>query len=82
MVSRPLNAGQTGSLSRLSVSRTVVAALVMVLGIRTPGLGTRTQDRILKVAGTLADLEAPQDILTPHILEAIQCRSLDRSMWT
>ena len=44
-------------------------------------LSARAYDRIIKVARTVADLEAAPEIRIEHLAEAINYRSLDKGTW-
>ena len=63
--------------ARLSAS----AAKILESAMETLGFSARVHDKLLRVARTIADLKALDDIGESEILEAIGYRSFDRKMW-
>jgi magnesium chelatase family protein len=75
------NAQMTTQQIRVFCELSSDAERLLERAMQQQGLSARAHDRILKVARTIADLEAAQDIAVKHLAEAIQYRTLDRSYW-
>jgi magnesium chelatase family protein len=45
-------------------------------------LSARAHDKILRLARTIADLDASQQICPAHVSEAVNYRMLDRNLWS
>ena len=55
---------------------------LMKMAMTELNFSARAFDRILKVARTIADLDEKEAIASDHVGEAIQYRTLDRSLWS
>ena len=62
--------------------RTRLEAELLRAAVTDLGLSARAHDKVLRVARTIADLDAAERISCAHISEAINYRILDRAAWT
>jgi magnesium chelatase family protein len=75
------NAQMPGRLVRTHCAIDRAASRLLETAMRKLQLSARAYDRILKVARTVADLEASEHIGARHLAEAINFRTLDRGNW-
>jgi magnesium chelatase family protein len=77
----PCNARMTHSEIRAYCPIDKAQAELLSQAMEQLSLSARAYDRILKVARTIADLAGTENIEAPHLMEAIQYRSLDRALF-
>lgn len=75
------NAQLTPKLMKVHCEVDAAGNLLLKNAVERLGFSARSYTRILKVARTIADLEAAPNIESRHVAEAIQYRSLDREGW-
>ncbi|HPO67680.1 MAG TPA: YifB family Mg chelatase-like AAA ATPase [Paludibacteraceae bacterium] len=75
------NAQMTTKLQRKFATPDKSGLELLKTAMQRLSLSARAYDRILKVARTIADLDASEMILAHHIAEAINYRNLDREGW-
>jgi len=73
------NAEMTSRHMRRFCELDVSSRRLLVSAVERLGLSARAHDRILKVARTIADLGACEQIESAHVAEAVQYRALDRA---
>jgi magnesium chelatase family protein len=75
------NARLTSRLIRKHCALDSASLDVLNQAVSNLSLSARAYDRILKVARTIADLAGAPRIQAEHVAEAVQYRTLDRSLW-
>jgi magnesium chelatase family protein len=76
------NADMSHRLTRKSCALDDEGRNILKASMTELGLSARAHDKILRVARTIADLDASESIRPPHLNEAINYRMLDRNLWT
>jgi len=76
-----LNSRMTVNMLHRYCTPNAEASELMRQAFDTLGLSARGHDRVLRVARTIADLDASEVIGPEHVAEAIAYRSLDRKYW-
>ena len=74
------NAHLDGKATRRHCTMNDGAQALLGTAMERLGLSARAYDKLLRVARTIADLDASDIILEAHVAEAVQYRSLDRQL--